>query len=269
MFAVTTSLHESEKQLGKALEISSELDIPYIERTNKNIEQLLIDNTLDGILVVGKNRLTYKYPGGEFFFHPGMAKLRINEILNGKTDQMIKALDLRPGDTVLDCTLGLGSDAIVASFMNKGGRVTGLEQSRIICLIVKKGLAEYTGESDPAILLAMRRINVICDDYNSFLKDMADNSADIIYFDPMFRTPGRKSCAMESMRPLTNNSPLSPEALREAIRVARRRVVVKESKNSPEFDKLGICKISGGKYSPVSYGIIEKGVASICCEYRS
>ncbi|MFZ5651914.1 MAG: class I SAM-dependent methyltransferase [Bacillota bacterium] len=258
MFAVTTSLNGSEEQCRKALEISSELQIPFLERNNISIGQLIADSSLHGILVVDKNKLAYRYPGGEFFFHPGMAKLRINDILNGKTDQMIKALDFRPGDTLIDCTLGLGSDAIVASFINEGGKVTGLEHSKIICLIVKKGLAEYCEGSDPAVERAMREINVICGDYNVFLKNMEDDSADIIYFDPMFRAPAGKSSAMEAMRPLTNNAPLSPEALREAVRVARRRVVVKEARNSPEFGRLGIYDISGGKYSPVSYGIIEK-----------
>ncbi len=258
MFMVTTSLRGDQNLARKALEISTALNVPFLPRNGKNINGMLSENKLDGVLLVGKKRLSYIYPGGEFFFHPGMAKLRINEILNGKTDQMIKALDLKPGDSVLDCTLGLGSDAILISYMNEAGEITGIEQSPVISLIVSEGLSTYREDISPGLERAMRRIKVVCADYNDFLKVQPDNSVDIIYFDPMFRVPKTKSCAIAAMRPLTNNSPLTRETLQEALCVARRRVVVKEARNGREFARLGITKVSGGKYSPVGYGIIEK-----------
>jgi len=258
MFAVTTSLRNNHNEHMKAMEISSVLNIPYIPRKNKNINEMFCQNKLEGILVAGSGRLTYKYQGGDLFFHLGMVKLRIKEIINGKTDQMIKALDLNPGDSVLDCTMGLGWDSIVAAYLNGEGEVTGLERSRIISFIAKEGLSGYCA-GDPELEKAMRKIKVICCDYNVFLKKQADNSVDIIYFDPMFRIPAKNSSSMEIMRPLTDRSTLTREAIQEALRVARRRVVVKETRNSTEFLKLGIDKISGGRYSSVSYGIIEKG----------
>lgn len=171
---------------------------------------------------------------------------------------MIKALDIKPGDAVLDCTLGIGSDAIVISYMNNGGEITGIEFSPVISLIVREGLSEYRDDVDAGLVQAMRRIRVICADYNDYLKNQPDRSVDVIYFDPMFRVPHKKSCAIGALRPLANRSPLSGDTLREAARVARRRVVVKEAGNSPEFARLGIDNISGGRYSPVAYGIIEK-----------
>ncbi len=48
--------------------------------------------------LVGKNKI---------FFHPGLALPRIKEINNGKTDQMISAMSLQEGDSVLDCTMDL------------------------------------------------------------------------------------------------------------------------------------------------------------------
>ncbi|MHB8158382.1 MAG: class I SAM-dependent methyltransferase, partial [Desulfocucumaceae bacterium] len=239
MLAVTTSLRDGGKQLEKALIIGTALNVPYLPRENHSIEELLLIHNLQGLLVLGKESLAYKYQGGEFFFHPGMAKLRIKEINNGKTDQMIKALDLRPGDSVLDCTLGLGSDAIVMAFRNQGGEVTGLEHSPVVSLIVKEGLSTYS-DGDTDLEKAMRSIKVLCADYNNYLKNQPESSVDIIYFDPMFRTPGKKSCSLEAMRPLTDNTPISPHSIEEALRVARRRVVVKESCYSKEFARLGI-----------------------------
>ncbi|MCL6609947.1 MAG: class I SAM-dependent methyltransferase [Peptococcaceae bacterium] len=238
--------------------MAGRLNVPYLPRNGRSVEDMIRAEGLHGLVAVGKKRISCVYPGGEFFFHPGMAKLRIKEILSGKNDQMIKALDLSPGDSLLDCTLGLGSDAIVASFVSKSGEITGLESSPVIWLIVREGLSTYGDGTDDDLVRAMRRIRVICADYNQYLKLLPDRSVDVIYFDPMFRVPGKKSCAMEAMRPLADPSPLSPEALGEAIRVARRRVVVKEAKDSREFSRLGIDHISGGKYSPVAYGIIEK-----------
>lgn len=259
MIAVTTTLAESAEECRKALEISHSLNLPLCPRKNTGIGKLISQHSLQGIVVVSRERITYSYPGGEFFFHPGMAKLRINAILSGKTDQMIRALDLVPGDTVLDCTLGLGSDAIVTSFVNSAGKVIGIERSPVLSLIVKEGLASYSAGIRQGLKGAMRRISVICDDYRHYLKKQPDNSADIVYFDPMFRIPGHKSSAIDAMRPLTDKSPLSPEAIGEALRVARRRVVVKELRNGPELIRLGFDKITGGKYSPVAYGIVEKG----------
>lgn len=257
-YAVTTALRDDGGLAPRAGEIGSLLGVPFLPRDGRGLEQMIRAGGLEGILVVGKKRLSLVYPGGEFFFHPGMAKLRIKDLLNGKTDQMIKALDLRPGDSLLDCTLGLGSDAIVASFVNESGMTTGIESSPVISLVVREGLAAYDGGEDPALVRAMRRIRVDCADYNHYLKCLPDKSVDVVYFDPMFRVPGKKSCAMEVLRPLANRSPLSPEALGDALRVAARRVVVKESRKSPEFSRLGIGIISGGKHSPVAYGIIEK-----------
>lgn len=258
MFAVTTALRSTGALSLRAMEISRELKVPYLPRDDRRIDELIQSAGLHGMLVVGAKRLSYIYPGGEFFFHPGMVKLRINQILNGKTDQMIKALDLRPGDSVIDCTLGLGSDAIVISFMNQGGEVTGVEKSPLVSYIAKEGLAAYCYGREDDLMRAMRRIRVVCADHGEFLKDQPDRSADLVYFDPMFREPGRKSCAMAALRPLADYAPLSEETLRQALRVAKRRVVVKESRSSREFSRLGVDYVTGGKYSPVAYGIIEK-----------
>jgi len=257
--AVTTSLCDNGgRQQEKALSISAKLSIPCLERENQSIEKLLGRYLLDGVLVVERDRIVYKYSGGEFFFHPGLAILRINEISSGKTDQMIKTMEIRPGDRVLDCTLGLGSDSIVIAYSTNGGEVIGLESSPVISLIVAEGLKSYTGKAGGTLLRSMQNVRVFCADYNDYLKDQAEDSVDVVYFDPMFRRPGRKSCSISALRPLANNSPLSVEALQEATRVARRRVVVKESSQGQEFSRLGIKTVAGGKYSPVTYGIIEK-----------
>lgn len=62
---------------------------------------------------------------------------------------------------------------------------------------------------------------------------------------------------MAPLRSLADPMPLSEEALREALRVSRGRVVLKETSKSTEFDRLGFQSTVGGKYSKVKYGILQ------------
>jgi hypothetical protein len=57
------------------------------------------------------------------------------------------------------------------------------------------------------------------------------------------------------LRTLANPAPIAVEALKEAKRIARKRVVVKETRNSREFERLGLPERAGGRYSRIQYGI--------------
>ncbi|SHK71189.1 class I SAM-dependent methyltransferase [Desulforamulus aeronauticus] len=256
---ITTGIRSGQQLAAEAVALSQELQVPYLPRDKQSLQAIREQSGANIILMVRKERLSLVVDGKELFFHPGLAKLRIKEIQAGKTDQMIRAMDLKEGDTLLDCTLGLASDALVASYVaGARGRVVGLEDSRPVAEIVSRGLQSYRGEK-PAMLEAMRRIQVYHDHHVHYLKQLPDNSFDVVYFDPMFREPQEKSSSLSPLRPLANHHPLSPEAVRESIRVARKRVVMKERSQSQEFFRLGFHTLQGGRYSPVAYGIIRKG----------
>lgn len=256
---VTTGLRSAPDRRLLAADLSRELECPFIPRKGRSLAALQAETGAGAVLVVGGRRVSLFYAGREFFFHPGMAKLRIRELRTGKTDQMVKAMDLRPGDRVLDCTLGLAADALVASYVvGERGRVLGLEASRPLAVIVRHGLATYSGER-PDLIAAMRRIEVRHADHRTFLARVPDGAYDIVYFDPMFRRPLHRSSAMEPLRPLAEAAPLDIAAIAEAKRVAARRVVVKERRDSPEFARLGLARVQGGRYAPVAYGILERG----------
>jgi hypothetical protein len=211
-----------------------------------------------GILVVSSQRISFFTGSSEFFFHPGLAKLRINEVKNGKTDQMIQALSLEAGDTLLDCTLGLGTDAIVASYVaGTRGRVTGLESSALIANIVGRGLKTYQFEEED-IAIAMQRIEVVHSNHKDYLAYLPSRSYDVVYFDPMFRLPRKKSPGMDAIRAIANPNPIDRETVTLALRACRRRVVIKERRWSKEFERLGFKEICGGRYAPVVYGVIER-----------
>ncbi|MCX7781785.1 MAG: class I SAM-dependent methyltransferase, partial [Negativicutes bacterium] len=167
------------------------------------------------------------------------------------------AMGLAPGMTVLDCTLGLATDAIVASFVTgPKGKVTGLESSPVLALVAKYGLGSFTAESNE-ITAALRRIEVKCDDHRVYLQEQPDASVDVVFFDPMFRVPIASSSNLKPLRYLANPQPLSKEIIKEAARVARRRIVVKEAQASGALRELGFALTVGGKYSSVQYGVME------------
>ena len=103
----------------------------------------------------------------------------------------------------------------------------------------------------------MDNITVINQDYLSFLKEQEDNSFDVIYFDPMFRHALIDSKSLNPLRQLADMRAVSHEALNEAKRVAKYRIVFKENSRSLEFSRLGFTKICGGKYAPIHYGVID------------
>ena len=165
-------------------------------------------------------------------------------------------MDLKPGMDVLDCTLGFGADAIVASsVVGDSGSVTGLESQPLIEAVVGYGLANYTNDTD-AVIAAMRRVKTVCTEAYEYLKAQPDNSVDVIYFDPMFRHPFAESKNIAPLRPVANKNPLTLETIAEARRVARQRVVLKESSKSREFARLGFTERAGGRYSKVQYGVM-------------
>ncbi|MCL6612639.1 MAG: class I SAM-dependent methyltransferase [Peptococcaceae bacterium] len=261
-FAVTTSLRPAPEQVETARLVAGELKVPYVERGRLSLEVLSAKHGLGGMVVVSAQRISYISGDREFYFHPGLARLRIMELKNGKTDQMIKAMSLRRGDSVLDCTLGLGADAIVASYVSGAeGRVTGVESSPLIALLVRRGLAACR-EVDQDIAPAMRRVEVINANYKDYLAGLPPRSFDVVYFDPMFRIPLYHSPAMNAMRTLANPEPVDRETIDLAVTVGVKRVVFKERRGSSEFQRLGFKLIVGGKHAPVSYGVIDLQGAS-------
>jgi 16S rRNA (guanine1516-N2)-methyltransferase len=102
----------------------------------------------------------------------------------------------------------------------------------------------------------MKRIKVHADDHTQFLSRQPDKSFDIVYFDPMFRVKVEASTGIHILHALADPHPLSESAVREAVRVAKKRVILKERYHSNEFQRLGFQKVGGGATS-IAYGFID------------
>lgn len=256
-FIITTTRKPDAASEIFAEELSRKLGGQFVKREDFSFDALKKIHGVENILLVKKNSLSVVTAEGELFFHPNTAHLRIKNLRGGEGDRLVDALKISAGSTVLDCTLGLGSDALVESFVvGDSGKVVALEVNPLIAEVVRHGLKNFSDDS-PHILQAMRRVEVVNADCRDYLKNCADNSFDVVYFDPMFRRPIQASSGLNPIRPLADARPLTEEIIREARRVAKFRVVMKEHNGSNEFNRLGFALTDGGKYSSIAFGIVE------------
>mgnify|MGYP003586528426 CR=1 FL=1 len=211
----------------------------------------------DYLLVVENQGLKLLGQGQSFFFHPSMSKLRIEAIRQGKSDNMAEAMQLQAGMSVLDTTLGLGSDSIVCSYIvGSSGRVVGLEASKLLAFVVGTGLANYQ-EKDTAIAEACRRIEVHNTYALDYLSGLPSAAFDIVYIDPMFTKGVDGSSNMLPLRAFAVMDNLSVETLQQAQRVAAKRVVIKQPYYSSLLKELNFTRLCGGRYSRIKYAVIE------------
>lgn len=252
---VTTAGRTNEQYVAKAKEVATDLQVPYIKRNKKSLQSLHAEN--ENIVVVGKDGIQLYHRDGKepYFFHPNVAMIRVKRIINGESDPLIEAADLKEGDSFFDCTLGYASDSIVASYIvGEKGKVIGTEASPVLAYLTKQGLQSWKYDSSP-IEQAMRRIIVQTGNHYDYLKEMPDNSVDVVYFDPMFEHSITESNAMQTLASFTSFAPLTEEIISEAKRVARKKVVLKDHFRSTRFQQLGFQQ-QIRKTSKFHYGVI-------------
>lgn len=252
---VTTTQSQAEVSPPMA-EFIAQTGLDYVPRRGLSLVHLAAGNKADAVIVWEEQGPVLRADGDKLFFHPSMAKARIAAFRKqGRPDNLIKACHLLPGDSFLDCTLGMGADAIVASYFSATGSITGLESQPEVAAVMGWGMKMYKGKM-PWLNQAVTRIDVIGMDHREYLRIQPDQSVDIIYFDPMFSNPVLHSQPISPLRKFANHEPLNPVSIREASRVARKKVVLKSQANQGEFERLGFSRIVGSKHNPVAYGFI-------------
>ncbi len=237
-----------------AKQAARDLGIPFVVRNKRSIPKLHVEEQKD-VLVAAKERLEF-YPMGEtepFFFHPSSAAFRTKRPLH--EDPLIEVSGLEPGDSFVDCTLGMATDAIVVSqFVGAEGRVTGCERNEAFAYIVRKGLKAYTAM--PHLTEAMRRIDVIAGDAIAYLAELPDNAVDVIYMDPMFTQTIGESSNFKPVRTTADMGQLTQRWVDEAVRVAKKSVVFKAHFRSTDFEAFGF-KRRVRPNTKFHYGIID------------
>nr|WP_285851902.1 class I SAM-dependent methyltransferase [Sporosarcina luteola] len=220
---------------------SSKLGFPIVERKKRSVERMKREYEAD-VLVAGKDRYELFREGMEqpLFFHPNSAAFRLKRILKGEMDPLIEAGDLSEGDTFLDCTLGLASDSIVASYIiGEEGKCVGLEADPTVAFVVKTGLRRFPANFE-ALEMAMQKIEVIHSEAIAFLANQPDRSWDVVYIDPMFQAPIVESSNFKPLRQAGVHTSLTEKWMQEAFRVCNRRVVVKDRFDSNVFSQFNM-----------------------------
>jgi len=257
-YVVTTSRRGDPELTQRARRWAQRLGVPFVARADRGLSKLCCEVGAEAALTVTPVRVGLVIPaeGVEYFYHPSMARTRLRNLRDGKGDPMITAMALQPGDSVLDCTLGRASDAIVASWLvGEAGRVVGYEADPLIAALTMEGLAGYEIEG-AGVQEAMRRIDARQGDCGEELPALADDSFDVVYFDPFFHETVEASQAMQPLRRLGVHRPIPAETLEEARRVACRRVVVKQRVGAPATH-LPVAEILSGGSSSVQYVILK------------
>ncbi|MEH7117092.1 class I SAM-dependent methyltransferase [Neobacillus vireti] len=255
---ITTAGRTTREMIAEAIKVAEDLQVPYLPRNKKSIS-LIQQQTDSDCIVLGKERLELyeKNSSQPFFFHPNSAMFRIKRLINGDFDPFASAAKLTKGMTVLDCTLGLASDSIIASFLvGREGLVTGIEGQKYLAFIVQQGLQTWNSGLT-AMNEAMKAIRVIHSDARDYLKKQGDSSVDCVYLDPMFEETISESDGIKPLVHLAIHDDLTDEIIHEAIRVAKLRVVLKDHYNSLRFDKYGF-QVLQRKTAKFHFGVIEK-----------
>jgi len=249
--AVTTSMHPDGPLVARAKAAARRLGVPYLPRRGTRPSELL--ERAGALLVIHRDgEVSLQDAEGQARWSPGMALLRLKRLEAGEEDTLVRVAALRPGEAVLDCTLGLGQDALVAArAVGSTGRVVGVERSLPLLGLVSEGLAGFDPGPESA------RIETVHADAASFLREQPDRAFDCVIFDPMFGRPTKAQPAFELLRRQAVHEPLTREVLDEARRVARRAVVVKAARYADDLSRLGLQPLPGSRYTQVVWSRVD------------
>lgn len=253
---VTTVPNPAPDFIKRATKIATTLSWPYVDRGRETLSGLSKRLSAQQAIVIHSHGAKLEQPPHpSLFFHPSMGHVRIKRLLKGETDRMLAISKIQAGDRVLDCTAGLCSDALVFAYAVGGeGQVVALESNPVLAAVISDGLQAYQSEL-PEVNEALRRIHYMNIDHQAYLASCATNAFDVVYFDPMFDAPQRDSQSMEPLRLVANEQPLSESTISEALRVARKAIVMKNSRGSAAFAKFGFNQVELGGTN-IAFGVI-------------
>lgn len=215
---------------GAAATLAAELDLPLVERDGDEFDYLLQFEQ-------GRLQLHSRLPEfpAALYVDFADAKLHYRAHSAMRSQNLAKAIGVkgRRGVTVLDATAGLGKDAFLLASL--GCELTMLERSAVVHALLADGLSrgETCGTETAEIL---SRMQLERGDFLEFAPTAP--TFDVIYLDPMF--PQRRKSAkvkkdMALLQQLLGSQSDGTQLLEHAMGMAKKRVVVKRAKLSPQL----------------------------------
>lgn len=248
--AATWSSEPSEALKAEVRRVAARWGLPVYERPWKRGLSKVIGAQARAFLVRTERGWTLLDGEGALGVSPGLAMLRLKRLAGGAPhgDPLLAVAGIRPGETIVDATVGLGADArVLAAAAGPAGRVVGLEASLPLAVLLAEGLAlEPPWPHSAPITVHHGRAE-------AWLASAPDRSADVVYFDPMFTRHRRASPAFSELRRFAEPGAPSPSAIDEATRVARRLVLMK-SADPRLFPPLGLEPVTPARNAVVFWG---------------
>jgi len=233
----------------EARELADRFGLRAEPRAGRTVQELLRQAKGAPVLVLASRRADLHERGRTYRASVGMAFLRLRRLTMGETDPLVEHAALKPGDSVLDATLGLGGDALVCAQVT-GAAVTGLELDPTIAAFTQAALRRLPRQAREAA----RLVQVVRADHRKWLEEERAGSFDVVLLDPMFRRAGESGPLFELLRTHGDHSPLDPRTLREARRVARRGVLVKDAARGEELQRLGLVPRLSRRSAAIAFG---------------
>ena len=159
----------------------------------------------------------------------------------GKGQDIAKAVGLHKIDQpkVLDLTAGMGGDAFVLASL--GATVTMVERNIIVYALLNDGLNRAKLIHDDELQAIISRLSLIKQNATEYLNQLQESEyPDVIYLDPMF--PSRTKSAqvkkeMQFFYDIVGSDEDSEALLLLALKMAKKRIVVKRPRLAPELTK--------------------------------
>lgn len=229
---VSTSTRPTEATVRRAHDLARLPNLRWVERRALD--------PMSPALTVHRDGLRIRVEGRNHRWHPGLLHTRREA---GWTHPLVRAMDLRPGDQVLDCSLGLGIDAMFVGELT-GRRVLAVEAIAAVALLTAEGL---TSVGAP--------VQVVHAEATAFLSTLPDGCVDVVQGDPMFPPGTGTTPSLAVLRHVARHEPMGHEWLHQARRVARRRVVVRDIPRGTLLEELAAEQILGTRPGRARYGV--------------
>lgn len=154
----------------------------------------------------------------------------------GRGQTIAKAIGLKGGEfpQVVDATAGLGRDAFVLASL--GCQVTLVERSPVVAALLEDGMQRASSDAEIGFWLT-ERMQLVHADAVSWMNTLVEEEfPDAVYLDPMFPHKQKSALVKKEMRLFQKLLGYDEEEgglLDAALRIARKRVVVKRPSQAP------------------------------------
>ncbi len=235
--------YDTEKTKPAALEFSKRYQYPCINISDANTSDFTTSLSLNFKNEVVELRDNEKDISIHIDFLSGNLAHR-QKYGGGRGQSIAKAIGLKQGTpppSVLDATAGLAKDAYVLACL--GCSMTLVERSPVIVELIKDAI--HHAEEDEYFQTILKKgfevINQSSIDYLTELKNQDVISPDVIYLDPMY--PDKKKSAsvkknMQILQKLLGKDEDTQELLNTALKIAKKRVVVKRPKGAGNLSEV-------------------------------